>query len=77
MYGGEAAYRQFELKRRLWHFGLLPEQIAEFLTLYGWTELEQMGEPEFTARYLEPSSRALRVSEIERSVLAVKTESGN
>jgi methyltransferase (TIGR00027 family) len=77
LYGAEAAYQEFVVKRRLWHFGLMPEQITDFLALYGWDEIEQMGEQEFTARYVDPTTRTLPVSEIERSVLAVKTASGH
>ncbi|WP_033288092.1 SAM-dependent methyltransferase [Amycolatopsis jejuensis] len=72
LYGGEAAYREFVQKRRLWHFGLLPEQVGGFLTPYGWTEVEQAGPREFTARYLQPAGRVMPVSEIERCVHAVK-----
>nr|WP_083466640.1 SAM-dependent methyltransferase [Kibdelosporangium sp. MJ126-NF4]CEL17533.1 O-Methyltransferase involved in polyketide biosynthesis [Kibdelosporangium sp. MJ126-NF4]CTQ91241.1 O-Methyltransferase involved in polyketide biosynthesis [Kibdelosporangium sp. MJ126-NF4] len=75
MYGGEAAYQEFVLRRRLWHFGLAPENVAGFLATYDWHEAEQAGADELTLRYVAPSARPLRVSEIERSVLAVKPSS--
>jgi hypothetical protein len=53
----------------------LPEQVAAFLDLYGWNQVEQLGALEFTARYVAPSTRTLPVSDLERSVLAVKTGS--
>jgi O-methyltransferase involved in polyketide biosynthesis len=56
----------------LWHFGLIPEQVATFLDTYGWREVEQMGSQEFVARYVGPNGRELPVSEIERSVYAEK-----
>ena len=71
MFGGEAAYRDFVLKRRMWKFGLLPGEVEEFLAPYGWVEREQLGPREYAERYLEPSGRALPVSEIERAVHCV------
>jgi methyltransferase (TIGR00027 family) len=71
-FGAEAAYQEFVVRRRLWRFGLDPEQVAGLLAEYGWTEAEQLGPREFTARYLEPAGRRLPVSEIERSVHAVR-----
>jgi len=73
MYGAEAAFEQFVRKGPLWRFGLAPDQVADFLAGYGWDEAEQLGPAEFTARYLGPAGRDLPVSEIERSVLAVKS----
>jgi len=72
MFGGEAAYREFVLKRHMWKFGLLPDEVPDFVGPYGWAETEQLGPQEFTERYLEPSGRALPVSEIERTVHCVK-----
>jgi methyltransferase (TIGR00027 family) len=72
LYGGESAYQEFVVKRQLWHFGMDPDQVAEFLADYGWRETEQMGPQEFAHRYITPSGRALPVSEIERSVCASK-----
>jgi O-methyltransferase involved in polyketide biosynthesis len=60
------------VKRQLWHFGMDPNHVAEFLADYGWRETEQMGPQEFAHRYITPSGRALPVSEIERSVCAKK-----
>jgi O-methyltransferase involved in polyketide biosynthesis len=31
LYGGESAYQEFVVKRQLWHFGMDPNQVAEFL----------------------------------------------
>jgi methyltransferase (TIGR00027 family) len=72
MFGGEAAYREFVVKRRMWKFGLLPDEAARFLEPYGWAEVEQLGPREFTERYIAPSGRSLPVSEIERTVRCVK-----
>ncbi|MGW4398431.1 SAM-dependent methyltransferase [Amycolatopsis nivea] len=71
-YGAEAAYTEFVEKRQLWRFGMAPDDVAAFLAEYGWHEREQAGPEEFRTRYLEPSGRAMPVSEIERSVHATR-----
>jgi methyltransferase (TIGR00027 family) len=74
MFGGEAAHQDFVVKRRMWKFGLLPDEVAGFVEPYGWAVTEQLGPEEFSARYVAPSGRALPVSEIERTVHCVKVE---
>ncbi|MGK4002168.1 SAM-dependent methyltransferase [Sorangium sp. So ce1036] len=71
-YGAENAYQRFKVKEKVWRFGMAPAAVPTLLAEYGWTELEQMGPREFTERYIEPTGRALLVSEIERSVHAEK-----
>jgi methyltransferase (TIGR00027 family)/deazaflavin-dependent oxidoreductase (nitroreductase family) len=72
LYAAEPAYQEFKVKRRLWQFGLDPEQVGAFLAEYGWHECEQVGAEEFDAWYVQPTGRGLPVSEIERSVYAEK-----
>jgi len=72
LFGAPRLYQQYRVKQKLWHFGMMPEQVAAFLEAYGWRELEQMGSQEFVARYIRPSGRELPVSEVERSVYAEK-----
>lgn len=72
LFGGEAAHHEFVVKRRMWKFGLMPDEVADFLEPYGWAEIEQLGPREFTERYVEPSGRLLPVSEVERTVRCVK-----
>jgi O-methyltransferase involved in polyketide biosynthesis len=74
LYGAADIYQRFRVKQQLWQFGMVPEQVSAFLEGYGWRELEQMGGQEFAARYISPSGRELPVSEMERSVYAVKVE---
>ncbi|MEV6647978.1 SAM-dependent methyltransferase [Amycolatopsis sp. NPDC051371] len=69
-FGARAAYDEFVVKRRLWHFGLNPDEVDAFLAEYGWHTVEQCGPAEFTDRYVRPSGRDLPVSEVERSVYA-------
>ena len=71
-YGSEALYQAFRVKEQLWRFGIVPEEVKDFLGEYAWKELEQMGSQEFTAQYVQPSGRALPISEIERAVYAQK-----
>lgn len=72
LYGAARAYQEFKINRKLWRFGLAPEEVGSLLAEYGWEEIEQMGAAEFHARYVKPTGRALSVSEIERSVHAEK-----
>lgn len=71
-YGAEAAHREFVRDNDLWHFGLLPGEVAPLLAEYGWTEEEQAGAAEYERRYVEPTGRRLPVSEVERFVAATK-----
>ncbi|HSD85087.1 MAG TPA: SAM-dependent methyltransferase, partial [Anaerolineae bacterium] len=71
-YGLDLLYRTYRLRRRLWHFGWEPQQVAAFLAEYGWKEVEQVGSQEYTSRYLKPSGRTMPVLEIERAVYAEK-----
>ncbi|XVV01252.1 SAM-dependent methyltransferase [Actinosynnema sp. CA-248983] len=68
LHGGDAAYRRFVVKQRLWRFGLSPAEVGPFLDGFGWREVEQVGPREYGERYPEVG----RASEIERCVHAVK-----
>ncbi|MEV6711476.1 hypothetical protein AB0M48_05450 [Lentzea sp. NPDC051208] len=57
-------------KRRMWKFGLEPDDVAEFVETFGWVQVEQLGPREFSTRYVEPSGRRLPVSKIERTCTA-------
>jgi methyltransferase (TIGR00027 family) len=70
MYGAQPAYQDFVVKRKLWQFGLHPEEVAAFLAEYGWRESEQVGPDEYDARYLQPAGPQMTTSEIERAVYA-------
>jgi len=72
LYGLDALYKAYRVRRQLWHFGLEPKQVAAFLEQYAWKELEQVGSQEYTLRYLKPVGRAVTVMEIERAVYAEK-----
>ncbi|HEX3780052.1 MAG TPA: SAM-dependent methyltransferase [Pseudonocardiaceae bacterium] len=72
LYGAQAAYLDFVVRRGLWQFGLAPAAVEEFLGRYGWQEIEQAGSAEYTDRYLRPNNRLLATTELERSVYAGK-----
>lgn len=72
LYGAEQAYREYVLERGLWHFGLYPENVANFLAKCGWLETDQAGPREYAERYLGPLNRSSAASGIELSVLAEK-----
>ncbi len=72
LYGAGSLYNGFRVKQQIWRFGFAPDQVAPFLSEYGWREVEQLGGSEFQKRYIAPTGRVLPVSEIERSVCAEK-----
>ena len=57
---------------KLWHFGLQPDEVADFLAEYGWRLIEQAGPEQFLQRYVEPTGRHLGASDLEWSVYAEK-----
>lgn len=71
-YGTRMLYRWVRQRRQLWHFGLLPGEVSEFLAEYGWRLLEQAGPDELVQRYVEPTGRKLKASQIEWSAYAEK-----
>lgn len=68
MFGAKAGHREFVTKHRVWKFGLMPDEVAEFVEPYGWRQVEQLGPQEFSTRYVHTSGRDMPVSEIERTV---------
>ncbi len=72
-YGTRALYRAVRQRRRLWHFGLEPDDVAGFLAEYNWQLLEQAGPDELLQRYVEPTGRKLKASQLEWSAYAQKT----
>lgn len=71
-YGARTLYRSVRGRRPLWHFGLQPEEVAEFLAGYGWQLREQAGPEQLLQRYVEPTGRQLTASQIEWSAYAEK-----
>jgi methyltransferase (TIGR00027 family) len=72
-YGTRTLYRNVRQRHQLWHFGLQPEDVAEFIGEYGWRLVEQAGPDELVQRYVEPTGRKLEASQLEWSAYAEKT----
>jgi methyltransferase (TIGR00027 family) len=72
-FGLEKMYQAYRRREQIWQFGLLPDQVGSFLAEFGWSELEQVGSPEYQERYLQPRGRQLAVMPIERAVFAQKS----
>lgn len=72
LYGHEYIYKTLVLKGKNWHFGMDPENVADFLSGYGWRMLEHLGFDELAERYVKPTGRKLLSMPIERMVYAEK-----
>ncbi|MCV7196996.1 SAM-dependent methyltransferase [Mycobacterium angelicum] len=72
-YGTRTLYRSVRQRRQLWHFGLAPERVAEFVADYGWQLVEQAGPDELVHRYVGPAGRKLKASQIEWSAYLQKS----
>ena len=72
LYGSRTLYRSVRKRNQLWHFGLKPQEVAAFLDEYGWRLVEQVGPEELIERYVAPTGRKLKASEIEWSAYAEK-----
>jgi methyltransferase (TIGR00027 family) len=72
LYGAPMLYGKFRERSQVWKFGMLPEDVEEFLAGYGWRLIEQAGPDELMDRYVRPAGRNLPASQIEWSVYAEK-----
>jgi methyltransferase (TIGR00027 family) len=72
-YGTRTLYRNVRERRQLWHFGLQPDEVPGFIADYGWRLVEQAGPDELVRRYVEPTGRKLKASQLEWSAFAEKT----
>jgi methyltransferase (TIGR00027 family) len=71
-YGTRTLYRNVRQRQQLWRFGLEPDEVAGFIAEYGWRLLEQAGPDELVQRYVEPTGRSLKASQLEWSASAEK-----
>jgi len=71
-YEQETVYKRFVVREKAWHFGFDPEEVADFLSEYGWRVLEHHGYDDLAERYLKPTGRKLPSMAIERMVYAEK-----
>jgi len=71
-YGQEYLYKKMLLKDKIWLFGMDPEDVVDFLGVYGWRMLEHLGYEELAERYVKPTGRKLVSMPLERMVYAEK-----
>jgi methyltransferase (TIGR00027 family) len=72
LYGAPGLYKRMRQRRQVWKFGLVPDDVADFIAPYGWRLIEQAGPDEFMNRYVRPSGRTLATSQLEWSAYAEK-----
>jgi methyltransferase (TIGR00027 family) len=72
MYDAAILYKRFRQRQQVWRFGLDPDDVAAFITEYGWQLDEQAGPDYYVRNYIEPTGRKLAASELEWSVYAEK-----
>ncbi|WP_082944930.1 SAM-dependent methyltransferase [Mycobacterium sp. 852013-50091_SCH5140682] len=71
-YGAESLYRRFCVRRKIWRFGLNPDDIAPFIEPYGWQLMEQAGPEYLIEHYVNPAGRELGASQVEWTAYAVR-----
>ncbi len=64
-------YKQV-VQKKLWLFGLDPDEVADFLLPYGWHVLEHVDSAELAARYIPDTGRTIQSTAIEPVVYAEK-----
>jgi methyltransferase (TIGR00027 family) len=72
LYDQEYLYKKAVLKDKTWLFGIDPEDVADFLGLYGWRVQEHLGYEELAERYVKPTGRKLASLALQRVVYAEK-----
>jgi methyltransferase (TIGR00027 family) len=71
-FGQEYLYKRMLQKDKCWFFGMVPDNVADFLGVYGWRIFEHLGYKELAERYVKPTGRKLLSMAIERIVYADK-----
>jgi methyltransferase (TIGR00027 family) len=72
LYDTPTLYRNVRQRRQIWKFGLQTDEVADFIAEYGWRLVEQAGPDELVRRYVEPTGRKLKASQLEWSAFAEK-----
>jgi methyltransferase (TIGR00027 family) len=72
LYGTRTLYRNVRQRSQLWRFGLEPDEVAGFIAEYGWRLVEQAGPEDLVRRYVAPTGRTLKASDLEWSAYAEK-----
>jgi methyltransferase (TIGR00027 family) len=72
MHAAAILYKRFRQRQQVWHFGLDPDAISDFVAEYGWRLIEQAGPDYFLRHYIRPAGRDLTASQLEWSAYAEK-----
>lgn len=72
MHDAAAIYRHLVERHKLWHFGLMPDEVVPLLAPYGWQVTTDAGAAEHRRNYFAPAGRDMKVMEIERIAVAEK-----
>ena len=72
LYDHTYSYKRFVLKEKSWLYGMDPEEVADFLAVYGWQVMEHLGYEELAEWYVKPTGRELLSTPLERMVYARK-----
>lgn len=70
LYGAPSLHRRFRGRHPVWHTGLVPEQLGEWLSDLGWQLVEQAGPSYYRDLYIRPTGRTLAASPIEWTAVA-------
>ena len=70
MYGWSSAYKKY-VEKGIWKFGLLPNEVPEFLMKYGWTVIEDLSY-EKISKSPNVKNRGLELKGVERIVFCKK-----
>ena len=60
------------VQKGIWHFGLEPESVVDFLAPFGWDVIAHDSSEEFAERYISTTGRSIKTMSIEPVVYAVK-----
>lgn len=70
LYGAASVHRRFRGRSPIWHTGLIPERLGEWLAELGWQLVEQAGPSYYRDLYIRPTGRAVAASPIEWTAVA-------
>lgn len=72
LYGARSLYARFRRRRQVWHFGIRPDDVAAFLSEYGWRLVDNAGPDYFVLHYITPTGRRLGALQLEWTASARK-----
>ena len=66
------AYDKYVLKYKIWHFGLNPDEVKEFLLQFDWELIEDKSYEDLFDTYVRPLNRGLQSTSIEKIIYTRK-----